>query len=159
MFQWGFALQFCCCMDISRMFQQKFSLDYLNIALFLTIYLKEVAKIINKIYQQNLSTKALSLIFAELGKQKSCEGMNWTRNWWFYNFAIMTLIDPDSYKNIATLSSILDSQSSWESCKFYLARWSHGVALFLEDPGHPPTQPPSHPTNSQCLKLCAVSPP
>ena len=58
------------------MFQQKFSLDYLNIALFLTIYLKEVAKIINKIYQQNLSTKALSLIFAELGKQKSCEGMN-----------------------------------------------------------------------------------
>ena len=41
----------------------------------------------------------------------------------------------------ATLGFILDSQSSWESCRFYLARWNHGVALFLEDPGHPPTLP------------------
>ena len=31
---------------------------------------------------------------------------------------------------IATLGSILDSQLSWESGKFQLARWSHEVALF-----------------------------
>ena len=30
---------------------------------------------------------------------------------------------------IATLGSILDSQLSWESGKFQLARWSHEVAL------------------------------
>ena len=26
-------------------------------------------------------------------------------------------------------------------CKFYLARWSHGVALFLSYPNHQPTHP------------------
>ena len=31
---------------------------------------------------------------------------------------------------IATLGSILDFQLSWESGKFRLARWSHGVVLF-----------------------------
>ena len=30
---------------------------------------------------------------------------------------------------IATLGSILDSQLSWESGKFQLARWSHEVVL------------------------------
>ena len=41
---------------------------------------------------------------------------------------------------VATLGSILDSQPSWESCKFQLARWSHGVALFSvrDPPSHPP---------------------
>ena len=33
--------------------------------------------------------------------------------------------------DFATLGSILDSQLSWESSKFHLARWSHEVALFL----------------------------
>ena len=41
---------------------------------------------------------------------------------WFWNITII----------IATLGSILDSQLSWESCKFQLARWSHEVALFSE---------------------------
>ena len=35
------------------------------------------------------------------------------------------------HQPIATLGSILDSQLSWESGKFQLARWSHGVVLFL----------------------------
>ena len=39
---------------------------------------------------------------------------------------------------VATLGSILDSQLSWESGKFQLARWSHRVALF-SDWDHPPT--------------------
>ena len=39
---------------------------------------------------------------------------------------------------IATLSSILDSQLSWESGKFKHARWSHNVALFSKN----------HPTHS-----------
>ena len=33
---------------------------------------------------------------------------------------------------IATLGSILDSQLSWESGKFQLARWSHEVVIFSE---------------------------
>ena len=40
---------------------------------------------------------------------------------------------------IATLGSILDSQLSWESGKFQLARWSHEVVLFSERTTHPPT--------------------
>ena len=40
---------------------------------------------------------------------------------------------------IATLGSILDSQLSWESSKFQLARWSHGVVIF------PIRNPPIHP--------------
>ena len=49
-----------------------------------------------------------------------------------------------SWFYIATLGSILDSQSSWESGKFQLARWSHEVALFPVriPPTHPPTHPP-----------------
>ena len=46
--------------------------------------------------------------------------------WYQYNIGV-----------IATLGSILDSQLSWESCKFYLAGWSHGVALFSSYPTHP----------------------
>ena len=44
---------------------------------------------------------------------------------------------------IATLGSILDTQLSWESSKFQLARWSHGVVLVLvrNDPANP-TRPP-----------------
>ena len=43
---------------------------------------------------------------------------------------------------IATLGSILDSQLSWESCKFQLARWSHEVVLFSARTDRPdPTQP------------------
>ena len=49
---------------------------------------------------------------------------------------------------IATLGSIMDSQPSWESCKFYLARWSHEVALFLSNPdhhkGYATNPPPKH---------------
>ena len=44
-------------------------------------------------------------------------------------------------KNIAALGSILDSQQSWKSSKFQLARWSHNVALFWWN--HPPSQPPT----------------
>ena len=40
---------------------------------------------------------------------------------------------------IATLGSILDSQPSWESGKFQLARWSHEVVIFPERTNHPPT--------------------
>ena len=44
----------------------------------------------------------------------------------------------------ATLGSILESQLSWESGKFQLARWSHNVALLSWN--HPPTrQPPAAP--------------
>ena len=42
---------------------------------------------------------------------------------------------------IATLGSILDSQLSWESGKFQLARWSHEVVIFPERTTHPP---PTH---------------
>ena len=38
---------------------------------------------------------------------------------------------------IATLGSILDSQLSWESGKFQLARWSHEVVIFPERTTHP----------------------
>ena len=57
--------------------------------------------------------------------------------------------------HVATLGSILDSQLSWESGKFQLARWSHRVALFsgLDQP------PPTHPQLSFFCKYCAVSPP
>ena len=41
---------------------------------------------------------------------------------------------------IATLGSIMDSQLSWESGKFQLARWRHKVGLF------PERKPPIHPT-------------
>ena len=43
---------------------------------------------------------------------------------------------------IATLGSILDSQLSWESGKFQLARWSHEVVLFPERTTHPSTHRP-----------------
>ena len=49
------------------------------------------------------------------------------------------------------------SAPSWESCKFYLARLSHGVAIFLSYIY--PTPTPTQATNSYCLKFCAVSPP
>ena len=62
----------------------------------------------------------------------------------------------------ATLSSILDSQQSWKSGKYQLARWSHEVVLKSLD--HPPTQPPTQPSTE--LVICtgtriwgAVSPP
>ena len=38
---------------------------------------------------------------------------------------------------IATLGSILDSQLSWESGKFQLARWSHKVVIFSVRTVHP----------------------
>ena len=41
---------------------------------------------------------------------------------------------------IATLGSILDSQLSWESGKFQLARWSHEVVIFPAIITHPPTR-------------------
>ena len=49
---------------------------------------------------------------------------------------------------IATLGSILDSQLSWESGKYQLARWSHKVEIFPERKPHcqPSTHPPTHPT-------------
>ena len=43
------------------------------------------------------------------------------------------------HRNIATLGSILDSQLSWESGKFQLARWSHRVALWSSLDHPPPT--------------------
>ena len=81
---------------------------------------------------------------------------------------------------IATLGSILDSQLSWESGKFQLARWSHEVVLFPERTTQhkccatdPPTHSPNHmdfldryfvrcphPINECVIKFsCAVSPP
>ena len=47
--------------------------------------------------------------------------------------------------NFATLGSILDSQLSWESGKFQLARWSHNMALLSWNhlPTHPLTCSPS----------------
>ena len=65
---------------------------------------------------------------------------------------------PEEIVIFATLGSILDSQLNWESCKIHLARWSHGVALFLQYPGHPPTHPATLPT-ANVWNLCAVSPP
>ena len=41
-------------------------------------------------------------------------------------------------QNFATLGSILDSQQSWKSGQYQLARWSHEVAWFWGN--HPPTQ-------------------
>ena len=41
--------------------------------------------------------------------------------------------------------SILDSQLSWESGKFQLARWSHEVAILCSWDHPPPTHPPTHP--------------
>ena len=46
-------------------------------------------------------------------------------------------------RNIATLGSILDSQLSWDSGKFQLARWSHELVWLCR--WWPPTQPPTHP--------------
>ena len=43
---------------------------------------------------------------------------------------------------IAILGSILDSQLSWESGKYQLARWSHGVVIFFERTDL--TRPTSH---------------
>ena len=65
---------------------------------------------------------------------------------------------------ISTLFSILDSQLSWESGKFQLARWSHEVALLsdriwfyllliLREPPHPQLS-----FFCKCYG-CAVSPP
>ena len=51
---------------------------------------------------------------------------------------------------IATLGSILDSQLSWESGKFQLARWSHEVVLFPERTSHPSTQPYGFSSVSVC---------
>ena len=48
------------------------------------------------------------------------------------------------YRNFATPGSILDSQLSWKSGKFQLARWNHRVAKLCGEP-HPPTRPPNHP--------------
>ena len=42
-------------------------------------------------------------------------------------------------QDVATLGSILDSQPSWESGKFQLARWSHEVVIFPERTTYPPT--------------------
>ena len=48
---------------------------------------------------------------------------------------------------IATLGSILDSQLSWESGKFQLARWSHEVVIFSVRTVRPAGRPPDgHPT-------------
>ena len=47
---------------------------------------------------------------------------------------------------IATLGSILDSQLSWESGKFQLARWSHEVVIFSDRTVRPSDRPPGHPT-------------
>ena len=89
-----------------------------------------------------------------------------------------------SLKPVATLGFILDSQLSWESGKFQLARWSHEVVIFSDRTGHPATQPPDHmdvrlakkmefdgclilsilcgvptPIAHHINKVCAVSPP
>ena len=62
---------------------------------------------------------------------------------------------------IATLGSILDSQLSWESGKFQLARWSHAVAL-LSDRIYfyllLNLREPTHPQLSFFFQCCAVSP-
>ena len=66
---------------------------------------------------------------------------------------------PVSRDLIVTLGSILDSQVSWESGKFQLARWSHEVVLKI-------TGPPTHPAvNRTCnlywdtVLICGVPPP
>ena len=55
--------------------------------------------------------------------------------------------------HIATLGSILDTQLSWESSKFQLARWSHEVVLFLvrTDPTRPGRPDPT--TRRVSLKM------
>ena len=47
-------------------------------------------------------------------------------------------------KTVATLGSILDSQLSWESGKFQLARWSHEVVIFSDRTAWPAARPPDH---------------
>ena len=49
-------------------------------------------------------------------------------------------------KTVATLGSILDTQLSWESNKFQLARWSHKVVLFLVRTNRANPIGPNHPT-------------
>ena len=53
------------------------------------------------------------------------------------------------FQTFATLGSILDSQLSWESGKFQLARWSHRVVLFSSL---------DHPQLSFFWQCCTVSP-
>ena len=55
---------------------------------------------------------------------------------------------------MATLGSILDSQLSWESGKFQLARWSHEVVLFPERTSHPPA---THHMDFSCWIYCTLS--
>ena len=69
----------------------------------------------------------------------------------FTSLHIVTFI----YSDIATLGSILDSQLNWESCKFQLARWSHGVVIFLART-HPPTYPPTRRVSLEAWILCGV---
>ena len=47
-----------------------------------------------------------------------------------FRFSVIFSISNISDLVVATLGSILDSQLSWESGKFQLARWSHEVVLF-----------------------------
>ena len=60
--------------------------------------------------------------------------------WVMHDWSNYPCPHPHSY--IATLGSILDSQLSWKSSKFQLARWSHKVAWFSEGTTHPPTHHP-----------------
>ena len=63
--------------------------------------------------------------------------------------------------DIATLGSILDSQLSWESGKFQLARWSHAVALLSDRIFFYLLlilREPTHPQLSFFFQCCAVSP-
>ena len=61
------------------------------------------------------------------------------------------------WANIATLGSILDTQLSWESSKFQLARWSHEVAILSHQttPTPTPTPPPTILVFSSLI-LCGV---
>ena len=63
---------------------------------------------------------------------------------------------------IATLGSILDSELSWESCKFQLARWSQDWHYNQSLLSHPASQQSTMflcGTPLSVFKFCAVSPP
>ena len=57
---------------------------------------------------------------------------------WFDNHDLFVHAARLFSDHIATLGSIFDSQLSWESSKFQLARWSHKEVLFPIRTTHPP---------------------
>ena len=74
---------------------------------------------------KNMGPLTLFLIDCLNGNQLQC------RHFCQQKYDMYNRICIIQYLDIATLGSILNSQLSWESGKFQLARWSHRVALLL----------------------------